>query len=274
MKRILHALAALLFAAPAFSQTIAFITNLKGDVSIDGTARPPLLAEIAKGQKISVAREASVSVMYAANGKEYVLRGPGEFFVKDNEIAAASGMPPLVRTTEWRTSTRALESVAHTSAASVRMRSIGSAKNALPVMLFPTAGKVATLSPTLRWRPDAAAGAVEIAVYVPGEEKAVHAGIAADGSYRVPVSLRADTEYVWTVSSAGQELASARFRTMPADALQRIEAVRPADKSEFSDRLMFALMLSEMGAQQEAREAWTRLSQERADLPELATLAK
>jgi hypothetical protein len=275
MKKILSPLAALLFAAaPAWSQNVGFVTNLKGDVSIDGVARPPLLAEISKGQKITVAREANISVMYAASGKEYVLKGPGEWLVKDNEIAASSGMPPVVRHTEWRTTNKTLESVAQTSAASVRMRSIAPSKAAAPIMLFPTAGRVATLQPTLRWRADATAAAVEVAVYVPGEEKAVHSAIAAEGSYRMPTPLKPDTEYVWTVVSAGQEVGSGRFRTLAADALRRVEMYRPAERSEFSDRVLFALLLQELGAQQEAHDSWTRLAQERADLPELATLAK
>jgi hypothetical protein len=274
MRKLLCTLAALLFAAPAFSDTVAFVTNLKGEVAIDGSSRPALLAEIAKGQKITVARESALSVMYAATGKEYVLKGPGEFLVKDTEIAAKSGMPPLVRTTEWRTSTKSLESVAQTSAASVRMRSIAPAKAAAPLMVFPASGRIATLQPTLRWRAEASPGSVELAVWVPGEEKPVHTAVAADGSYRLPLALRADTEYVWTIASAGQEIGSARFRTLPAEALQKIDSYRPAERAEFSDRLLFAVMLQEMGAQQEARETWMRLAQERADLPELASLAK
>ena len=276
MKTIVSALASLLLAAsPAVAQSVAFITNLKGDVSVDGVARPALLAELARGQRIAVAREASLSVMYAASGKEYVLKGPGEYLVKDTEIAASNGiMPPIVRTTEWRTSTKTLETVAQTSAASVRMRSIAPAKGPAPLMVFPTSGRVATLQPTLRWRADASPGSVELAVYVPGEEKPVHSAVAADGSYRMPVPLKVDTEYVWTIASSGQELGSGRFRTLAAEALQKVDAHRPADRAEFSDRLLFAVMLQEVGAQQEARESWTRLSQERGDLPELASLAK
>jgi len=67
---------------------------------------------------------------------------------------------------------------------------------------------------------------------------------------------------------------SGRFRTVSAEALQQVEQRRPADKAEFSDRLLFALMLREMGATQEAREAWARLATERSDLPELAAMAK
>ena len=274
MRNILSALV-VLAAMPAFSQNVAFVTNLKGEVSIDGAARPSLLAEIAKGQKIALAREAVLCVMYAASGKEYVLKGPGEFLVKDNEVAPANGiMPPLVRNTEWRTSSKTLESVAQTSAASVRMRSIAVSRTAAPVMLFPSGGRIATLQPTLRWRADASPGSVEVAVYVPGEEKAVHAAIGADGSYRMPVALKPDTDYVWTIAASGQELGSGRFRTLGAEALQKIETYRPRERSEFSDRVLFAVMLQELGAQQEAREMWMRLSQERGDLPELASLAK
>ena len=43
---------------------------------------------------------------------------------------------------------------------------------------------------------------------------------------------------------------------------------------ELRRRLLFTLMLHEMGATQEARESWAKLSQERADLPELAGFAK
>ena len=275
MRTFLSALAALLVsAAPAFAQTVAIITNLKGDVSIDGASRPALLGEIAKGQKIVLARDSNLSAMYVASGKEYVLKGPGEWLVKDNEIAASSGMPPIVRHTEWRTSNKVLETVTQTSAASVRMRSIAPPVATQPLMLFPTTGRVATLHPTLRWRADAAKGRIQLALYVPGEEKAVHTANASNGSYHVPVELKPDTEYVWTLVSAGQELGSARFHTLDADALHKVDIHRPGDKAEFSDRLMFALMLQELGAQQEAHETWQRLSQERADLPELAALAK
>ena len=42
--------------------------------------------------------------MYTASGKEYVLKGPGDYVVKDIEIASSSGIPPVTRATEWRTS--------------------------------------------------------------------------------------------------------------------------------------------------------------------------
>jgi hypothetical protein len=108
-----------------------------------------------------------------------------------------------------------------------------------------------------------------------GQEKPLHVAKAHGGAYRVPAKLLApSTDYLWIVNVAGNEVGSARFRTLSADDLAQVEQHRPSDRAEFSDRLMFALMLHQMGAVQEAREAWAKLAQERSDLPELASLAK
>jgi hypothetical protein len=88
------------------------------------------------------------------------------------------------------------------------------------------------------------------------------------------VKLRPDTEYAWTISVAGSEIGTGKFRTLGAEDVAQIERRRPSERAEFSDRVLFALMLQEMGATQEAHEAWARLSQERSDLPELAAFAK
>lgn len=263
------ALAALSFAAGA--QGVAFLSDVKGDVALDGAPRPALLTELAKGQRLAVGRDSAAAIMFVASGKEYQLRGPAEYVVKDNEIAGSGPMPPVVRNTDWRTSAKVLAQVA-SSAASVRMRSARTAQPASP-LLFPTEGRVATLQPTFRWRAEGAAEPAVFALFVPGREQPVHEGRAADGSMRVP-KLAPETEYAWTVSVAGREVGQARFRTPALAELQRIEAHRPSERAPFSDRLLFTLMLHEIGATQEAREAWARLAQERADLPELSALAR
>jgi hypothetical protein len=57
------------------------------------------------------------------------------------------------------------------------------------------------------------------------------------------------------------------------------EARARADKSRasaktFSDRVMHAVLLQEIGALPEARDAWAALARERPDLPELAALSR
>jgi hypothetical protein len=267
-------LAALLaFSLPAIaSEAIAFITNLRGDVALDGNPRPLLLAELNRGQRITLGRDASASVMFIASGKEYLLRGPAEYQVKDTEMAGSTPMPPLVRSTDWRASNKVLVQVAQTSAASVRMRSIARAE-AQPRLIFPIEGSIATLEPTFRWRADPHETG-ELAVHAVGHEKPVHVAKVSGASYRLPVRLEAGSDYAWTYAVAGNEVGSGRFSTVSADALQQVELRRPVGKAEFSDRVLFALMLRGMGATQEAREVWASLAAERSDLPELAAMAK
>jgi len=277
MKKILRTLlaASLLAATAAWGEGIAFISNLKGEVSLDGNPRPMLLAELSRGQKLMLGRDAHVSVMFVATGKEYSLKGPGEYLVKDTEIAAGSGIPPVTRETAWRTSSKVLVQASQTSAASVRMRSISIPKpDTEPRLLFPTQGNVATLQPTFLWRAPKGKAPGEFVLLVAGQEKPVHVAKASSGSYRLPAKLLPDTDYVWAVSVAGSEVGTARFRTLPAEAMERLEQRRPSPKSDFSDRVLFTLMLQEMGASQEAHESWSRLAEERSDLPELAGLAR
>ena len=279
MKKTLRTFFAMVLAAAstafAGGDGIAFITNIKGEISVDGNPRPALLSELARGQKIMVGRDSQASVMYIASGKEYVLRGPADYTVKDKEISGSAAMPPVTRETAWRTSNQVLAQVGNTAAASVRMRSLGKPKVEQAVLLFPTQGSVATLQPTLRWRADDVKGQGEIMVLAVGQDKTLHKAKAAGGTYRLPAKVLApDTEYLWTLTVAGNELGAGKFRTLSEEKLAQVESRRPSDKADFSDRLLFTLMLQEMGAVQEARESWTRLSQERSDLPELAAFAK
>lgn len=276
MKNIQRTLLVLLFTcSSAFAADgIAFITNLQGDVAVDGNARPVLLSELARGQKITVGRDSTASVMFIASGKEFVLKGPSDFQVKDAEVSGAAG-PVATRDTAWRTNNRVLAQAAQSSAASVRMRSVAQPKvDTAPRLLFPTEGAVASLQPTFRWRAADAKAPGEFMLMVLGQEKPVHVGKVSGGSYRVPAKLRPETEYAWTVTSAGSEVGYGKFRTLSGEAVTHVEKRKPADKAEFTDRVMYTLMLQEMGATQEAQESWSRLSQERSDLPELASFAK
>jgi hypothetical protein len=268
IQRALAILGSLASLAAFSAESVAFLTNLKGEVTVDGS-KARLLSELSRGQKVVVAKDAQASVMFIASGKEYPLRGPGEFVVNDAEVGAGRGPAPTARETEWRANAKVLGQVGQTSAASVRMRSVAPPKAVSP-LVFPTQGNVATLQPTFRWT---AAAPAEITLSIVGEEKAVHTGKATGNTYRVPAKLKPDTEYAWGVRVAGSELGSARFRTLPSEAIQVAEKRKPSERAEFSDRVMYALMLQDLGATQEAQEQWSKLSKERADLPELATLA-
>ncbi|MFZ3323996.1 MAG: hypothetical protein WA190_16605 [Usitatibacter sp.] len=275
MKTFLRTFLLALFfsSAAASAEGIAFITNMKGEVALDGNPRPTLLVELARGQKLTLGPDAQVSVMFVASGKEFAVKGPGQYLVKDDEMSVSSGLPPVMRETQWHASNKVLVQVAQTSAASVRMRSIAIARpDTEPKLVYPTQGNVATLQPTFRWR--GADGKGEFVLLVAGQEKPVHSAKVSGGAYRLGAKLRPDTDYTWIVAVAGNEVGTGHFRTLPSDALAQIDKQRPSDKADFSDRVMFALMLQDLGASQDARDSWARLAQEREDLPELAAFAK
>ena len=280
MKNLFRALlvsVAAFLALPAQAAAgIAFVTDLKGEVSVDGTPRPTLMSELAKGQKVVVGKDSVLAVMFISSGKEYLLKGPGDYTIGERDIASGIGMPPVARETAWRANNQVLVKVAQTSSASIRMRSIAPPRAEPKARLeFPVRGAVTQLQPTLRWTLPEGNAQADVAIAVAGKEDKPLARAKVGGtSHRFPAKLQPDTEYAWSVAVAGQEIGTARFRTLPAAALQDAQKRRPAEKAEFSDRLMYALLLQEMGAVQEAQEAWARLAQERADLPELANLAK
>ncbi len=263
------------FSLADAADPVAFLSDMKGEVKIDGAARPPLLSELSGGQRLAVGRDSQASVMYIASGKEYVLKGPAEYVVNNTEVAGTSGTPPVTRSTEWRANGKVLVQVAQSSAASVRMRSVAPPKrDPEPRLTFPTDGAVATLQPRFAWRPEGDKEPGEFVLLVAGQEKPVHKGKSVGGSYRLPAKLKPETEYAWMVTVAGSEIGNGRFRTLSNEALHQVEKRRPASRSEFSDRLLFTLMLHEMGAHQEAKESWARLAKERSDLPELSALAQ
>src|SRR5258706_4381162 len=200
-------------AGCALAQSVAFITNLQGEVAVDGNSRPLVLSELAKGQKIVIGKDAVVSVMYTATGKEFPLQGPAEFQVKEAEVATTTGNPPAARSTDWRASNKVLAHVARTSSASVRMRSIAQPKpDTKPKLLFPTQGEVGTLQPAFRWSVADAAAPGEFTLLVAGQDKPVHRAKASRRNYRHPTRLQPHTRTESAAPAARQRLGTGKFR--------------------------------------------------------------
>jgi len=87
------------------------------------------------------------------------------------------------------------------------------------------------------------------------------------------MKLNAATRYRWTVMTPAGVVGEAQFETLPSDALMKVAKSKSAAKG-FSERVMHAIVLQDLGAVQEARAAWSELARERPDLPELAALAR
>lgn len=270
MRRFLAA-AFLAVAGGAMGAPVAFVTDLRGSATIEGEGKLTFLAELSPGARLMLGSHASASIAYAASGTEFALSGPGQFLVNAEDVTAERGPPPLRRTVASLSDRTVIARAAQTATASLRMRSVGLPGPPAAALEFPVSTRVSTLRPQLRWRAE------------PGEEYAialreasgreVWKGRSKSGAARPGATLSPDSRYIWNVVSSRGPAGEAQFETLGPDAIARAERSRAAARS-FSDRVINALLLQEIGAQQEAREAWAELARERPDLPELPALAR
>ena len=249
---------------------VAFVSDTRGDVVLDGIGRPPLLAELLPGSRLVLGNGAGAAVMYVVSGEEFSLKGPGEFVVTVDGVKAERGAPPTRRTAVSRISATVMVNTSKAATASLRMRGAPLSSNAGrrgPV--YPVDARIATLQPTFRWngQPDA----VYLVIVTSKEGKEVFRGNAKGPSLSLPSHLAAGQSYSW--SYAGASRGESRFETLPTDAIGVAEKARSGAKT-FGDRVILALVLQDLGATQDSKEVWAKLAAERPDLPELAGLAK
>ena len=261
--------AALAFSA--FAQPVAFVTDIHGEVTVVGGARVAFLSELSPATRIAAPAGAKLAVLFFASGAEYVFAGPGEFAIEADQVKALSGAAPSRRAVSTRPSAAVMTQVVRTATASVRMRSVAPPAALKPGPAYPRNAQIATLLPQLRWNGEPGAQGYTLVVRS-ADGKEVWKGAAKSSPHRLPLKLAAATRYSWSVTGQAP-LGEASFETETADVVAKAEQSRAAAKT-FPDRVMHALLLEELGAKHDAREAWAALARERPDLPELAALAK
>lgn len=258
--------------AATAADPVAFISDIKGEVVMNGAGRPPFLAEVIPGTKLALGTGASAAVMYVVSGKEYALKGPGQFVVTREGVKTTAGVEPTSRVPGMRASPKVLVETSRASTASLRMRSASLPKGERPGPLYPVNVRIATLQPTLRWSGDPGAAYTVTVTAADGRE--VHRGNASGLSLRLPARLLgAGQSYAWRYSAGEAMQGDFRFETLPAEAIAEADKARAAAKT-FADRVLLALILQDLGATQDSREVWAQLSAERPDLPELAGLSR
>jgi hypothetical protein len=271
--RFALAAAALALAGSAFAiAPVAFVSDVQGEARVSGAGKVAFLAEVAPATTLVLEKGARVTLIYSATGAEFVLVGPGEFAIDAGEVKALKGAAPSRRNVTVRPDATVVARVSQSATASLRMRSIAPAPKADPnILVYPRDSRVSTLQPTLRWSSEPGKSYAVTVMKANGQE--AWRGTAKAGSIKVAVKLEPASRYTWSVSSGGNALGEVRFETLPTEAIAKAEKSRAGVKS-FSDRTVHAFVLHDLGAAQEAKDAWAALSRERPDLPELAALAK
>jgi len=268
--------AALVFAAAALAaqaaDPVAFVADLQGNATIEGDGKVSFLAELPAGTRLLLGTGSTVAVTYAASGAEFTLVGPGEFLVAASEVKAERGAAPRKRTVAVLPDAAVIAKMSRTANASLRMRGINPRASTQVSLDYPVDTRVTTLQPTLRWSGDPTAEQFDVAV-LDSTGKEIWKGNVKPPMARPSVKLAPATLYTWTVMTPSGAKAEGHFETASAAAMARAEKSRAAAKS-FSERVMHAFILQDIGATQDAKEAWAALARERPDIPELSVLGR
>jgi hypothetical protein len=251
---------------------VAFVADVRGNATIEGDGTVLFLAELAAGTKLLLGSGATVAVTYGASGAEFTLAGPGVFRVDDREVRVEKGARPVRSTATALPDPTVVARVSRTATASVRMRGIAPPADAQLVLEYPVDTRVTTLQPVMRWKGDPAVEEATVTL-LDASGKEIWKGSATTGSTRPPVKLAPASAYRWTVMTRRGILGEARFETLSAAIAAKAEKSRAAAKT-FPERVVYALLLQDIGASQEAREAWAALARERPDLRELSALSR
>jgi hypothetical protein len=274
---VIRKLAFALIAAGALAanaaEPVAFVADLQGNATIEGDGKVNFLAELAAGTRLLLGTGATVAVTYASTGSEFTFHGPGEFLVAAAEVKAERGVAPKKRTVSVLPDPAVVAKASRTANASLRMRGIGLQAGNKIALEFPVGGtRITTLQPVLRWSGEADAEEFNVSV-ADSAGKEVWKGSVKPAMAKPAVKLSPATIYTWTVMTPKGGRAEGRFETVSAAAMARADKSRVSART-VSERVMHALVLQEMGATQEAKEAFAALARDRPDLPELAALGR
>lgn len=265
MKKMISVMLAV-FGPAAFAGLL--VTEVTGKAQIEGKGVVTTLAEIADGQRVSVSAGAHVVAVDLTDGREFVLKGGGNYLVAPGGPKAADGktvetkpLPvknlPYVRDARIATNSVAL--------ASLVMRGIREAN--IPLLLSPVRTVVMSKNPTFRWQAVDGATAYRLVLMMLDDT------VVWDASTRqteMPLpgarQLVPGENYKWRVEAVGERGtlsdALARFSAGQPDAIERLEQLRPGADAPFGRRVLYAVALREAGAVAEAKEMWRVLSLE------------
>ena len=267
MKQITLPLIAAMAAWLTNASAALLVTEVTGKADVDGKAPLVTMATVPDGSTLSLQANATVVAVDLATGKEYLLKGGQDYRVTPqgpqgsrSKVAAtalpAKGMPDI----------RIAPGMV--AQATLVMRSLP--KVGAPSPVSPVKTVVISDQPAFRWSPVEAATGYRISIQKPDgslhwETRTQDVQLTLPATHR----LAPGEKYVWRIEcqlEGGRTTeASAEFSVAPSAVITQLAALKADAGSPFSRRVLYAALLTEVGAKEEARTLWRELSKERPD---------
>lgn len=244
------------------------VTEITGRAEIEGKGAVATLVEIPDGSRLSLQEDAVIIAVDLANGREYVLKGGQIYRVGPNGPQGigggsvsgaelpAKGMPDIHIAPGM------------VAPAKPATRSMARANALNPIS--PVKTVVVSDVPLFRWTPVEASTGYRLSVLKP--DGSLHwEARTRDTQLPLPKThrLALGEKYVWRIEYfSGDDTASdasAEFSVAPAATIKQLSALRADARSPFSRRVLYAALLTEVGAKDEARELWRELAMEKPD---------
>jgi hypothetical protein len=242
---------------------IALVTDVIGDATF--VAAPAeslkLLGELNPGVEVAVSDHAQLVVFYLAEGAEYTLNGPGRYRILAKGPEALSGAPPPQRKATVAAYKGLRLKTDRVAQGGMIMR--GESILATPVNEVVLDGNAAFL-----WRSFAPEASYRFEL-VDQAGTLVLTSETRDTEIRLPASLTLAPghTYYWALrgrDAAGHTFyAAAEFRVADAALRRQIEAAQPKPDAPFSERVLFAALLEEVGMKSLAQAQRRTLAAER-----------
>jgi hypothetical protein len=279
MRRGLVILAAGLLVAAAgawAAEPPGLVIDVQGSATLGGK-RVAILTGLPSGEEIALAPAARVVVVHTQNGRQFELIGPGAFrwtggrveIVRPGELRVRESADAAFGDLRLRTG--------RIAQASISMR--GTAAESTIRLDSPVSTWLLEAPKSFRWQPVAGAAGYRFQL-TDSNGKSLHEArtVAAAAELPASVVLEVGRTYGWQVQA---ELAGGRavdgwteFGVAGPDLRARVDRARPRADANFGDRLLYALLLDELGLREEAGQLWAQLARERPADPDLASRAQ
>lgn len=262
----------------AYAQAaVAMISDLEGSGSIQGQPLD-ILTEVKSGQFIDLAEKAQLVLVYFESGHEFIFSGASRIYVREDQPIAITGSPPVQRQLLLGEEGKRISiKPGMMIQAAMVMRNMQVDQLTL---LSPKNSKTAEASPHFNWSwVGPKTTEFRFVLDDPQYTLYIERGIK-NSPYQLPshIHLQPNTDYVWRIEALSpkgelQELQSASFRLLTAEQRQQVEHGRPSAKASFSERLVYAVWLKQLGLNQEAADYFDQLAAERAQAKVLKKMA-